>query len=71
MRGATFYRLHLLFDKHADEKNELIDKIAERVQTLGGIAVATLRTSPSSPKSAMLRRLSRSSSNALPVVGSA
>jgi DNA-binding ferritin-like protein len=55
MRGATFYRLHLLLDKHADEKNELIDKIAERVQTVRGIAVATLGTSPSSPKSAMLR----------------
>ena len=43
MRGATFYQLHLLLDKHADEKNELIDKIAERVQTLGGIAVGDPR----------------------------
>jgi starvation-inducible DNA-binding protein len=43
MRGATFYQLHLLLDKHADEQNELIDKIAERVQTLGGVAVGDPR----------------------------
>jgi starvation-inducible DNA-binding protein len=43
MRGATCYQLHLLLDKHADEQNELIDKIAERVQTLGGIAVGDPR----------------------------
>src|SRR5712691_3573261 len=33
MRGATFYQLHLLLDKHADEQLALVDKIAERVQT--------------------------------------
>ena len=38
--GHTFYMLHLLFDKHADEQTELIDQIAERIQTLGGIAIA-------------------------------
>jgi starvation-inducible DNA-binding protein len=43
MRGATFYQLHLLLDKHADEQVELIDKIAERVQTLGGVAVGDPR----------------------------
>ena len=43
MRGATFYQLHLLLDKHADEQLALIDKIAERVQTLGGIAVGDPR----------------------------
>jgi starvation-inducible DNA-binding protein len=43
MRGATFYQLHLLLDKHADEQLELVDKIAERVQTLGGIAVGDPR----------------------------
>lgn len=37
--GQTFYQLHLLFDKHADEQLELIDLLAERVQTLGGVAV--------------------------------
>ena len=38
--GATFYQLHLLFDKHYDEQTELIDAIAERVQILGGISIA-------------------------------
>ena len=43
MRGASFYQLHLLLDKHADEQLALVDKIAERVQTLGGIAVSDPR----------------------------
>ena len=38
--GPTFYQLHLLFDKHAGEQTELIDTIAERIQILGGLAVA-------------------------------
>lgn len=37
--GHTFYQLHLLFDKHAEEQEGLIDGIAERVQLLGGVAV--------------------------------
>jgi starvation-inducible DNA-binding protein len=43
MRGHTFYQLHLLLDKHAEEQLELIDLIAERIQTLGGIAVGDPR----------------------------
>jgi starvation-inducible DNA-binding protein len=38
--GATFYQLHLLFDKHFDEQVELVDAVAERIQLLGGLAVA-------------------------------
>ena len=38
--GATFYELHLLFDKHYGEQVELMDALAERVQTLGGVALA-------------------------------
>jgi starvation-inducible DNA-binding protein len=38
--GHTFYQLHLLFDKHYNEQNELVDSIAERIQTLGGISIA-------------------------------
>jgi starvation-inducible DNA-binding protein len=38
--GATFYQLHLLFDKHYAEQAELADDLAERVQTLGGVAMA-------------------------------
>ncbi len=41
--GPTFYQLHLLFDKHAEEQIELIDAIAERVQMLGGISVGDPR----------------------------
>jgi starvation-inducible DNA-binding protein len=38
--GTTFYELHLLFDKHHGEQLELVDALAERVQTLGGVALA-------------------------------
>lgn len=38
--GHTFYQLHLLFDKHYDEQDELVDQIAERIQLLGGISLA-------------------------------
>src|SRR4030088_2253431 len=37
--GPTFYQLHLLFDKHFDEQNDLVDMIGERIQTLGGISL--------------------------------
>ena len=56
--GPTFYQLHLLFDKHAEEQLELVDLIAERVQSLGGIAVgdprhaAELTTIPRPPDGA-------------------
>ena len=56
--GPTFYQLHLLFDKHAEEQNEIIDVLAERVQSLGGIAVgdprhaAELTTIPRPPDGA-------------------
>jgi starvation-inducible DNA-binding protein len=38
--GHTFYQLHLLFDKHYGEQNELVDTIAERIQSLGAISLA-------------------------------
>ena len=38
--GPTFYQLHLLFDKHYEEQNKLVDMIAERIQLLGGISIA-------------------------------
>ena len=41
--GPTFYQLHLLFDKHAEEQLELVDALAERVQMLGGISVGDPR----------------------------
>jgi len=68
VRGVTFYQLHLLLDKHAGEQLALIDAVAERVQTLGGVAVgdprhvADLTRIPRSPDGAeeipaMLSRL--------------
>jgi starvation-inducible DNA-binding protein len=68
MRGPTFYQLHLLMDKHAEAQLPLIDAIAERIQTLGAIAVgdprhaAELTTIPRPPDGAeevpaMLSRL--------------
>src|SRR5271155_1229976 len=38
--GATFYQLHLLFDKHYEQQSELVDLIAERIMMLGGISIA-------------------------------
>ncbi len=39
--GPTFYMIHLLYDKHYEEQAKLVDSIAERVQTLGGVSIAT------------------------------
>jgi DNA-binding ferritin-like protein len=39
--GAAFYGLHLMFDKHYEQQLELIDTLAESVQLLGGVALAT------------------------------
>src|SRR6266436_6634240 len=38
--APTFYQLHLLFDKHFGEQVEVVDAIAERIQLLGGLAIA-------------------------------
>jgi starvation-inducible DNA-binding protein len=38
--GVTFYQLHLLFDAHYEEQAELVDTIAERIMSLGGVSVA-------------------------------
>src|SRR5271169_1122606 len=38
--GPTFYQLHLLFDKHFGEQVEMVDLLAERIQTLGGVSIA-------------------------------
>jgi starvation-inducible DNA-binding protein len=41
--GESFYELHLLFDKHYDERALLMDSLAERIQALGGVARALAR----------------------------
>ncbi len=38
--GHTFYQLHLLLDKHYEEQATLVDDIAERIQSLGGVSIA-------------------------------
>jgi starvation-inducible DNA-binding protein len=38
--GPTFHQLHLLFDKHYEQQNELVDALAERIQLLGGVSLA-------------------------------
>lgn len=34
------WRWNLLFDKHYQEQAELVDMIAERIQSLGGVSIA-------------------------------
>jgi starvation-inducible DNA-binding protein len=38
--GPTFNQLHLLYDAHFTQQVEIVDMIAERIQLLGGIALA-------------------------------
>src|SRR5258708_36920701 len=38
--GPTFYQLPLLFDKHYEEQDQLVDAIAERVQFLAAVSLA-------------------------------
>ena len=40
LAGPSFYQLHLLFDKHHERQDELVDEIAERIQSLGGVSLA-------------------------------
>jgi starvation-inducible DNA-binding protein len=54
--GPTFYQLHLLYDKHHKEQSELVDSIAERIQTLGGISLAM---APDVAETTMIPRLPR------------
>ena len=43
VKGPEFFQLHELFDKLADEVEEHVDLIAERVTALGGTAMGTVR----------------------------
>ena len=38
--GPTFHSLHLLFDRHYEEQDDIVDAIAERIHLLGGVGVA-------------------------------
>jgi starvation-inducible DNA-binding protein len=48
VKGKDFIQLHLLFDEIAAEIEEFVDKIAERVTTLGGYATGTVRMAAAS-----------------------
>lgn len=39
--GPNFFQLHTLFDKHYEEQDELVDMIAERIQSLHIVCVAS------------------------------
>ena len=41
VKGPDFFSLHELFDKVAEEVEEYVDEIAERITALGGIAHGT------------------------------
>jgi starvation-inducible DNA-binding protein len=43
VKGVHFYQLHLLFDEIAGELAEYTDMFAERITTLGGTAMGTVR----------------------------
>ncbi|RUR85802.1 DNA starvation/stationary phase protection protein Dps [Chlorogloeopsis fritschii PCC 9212] len=48
VKGADFYQLHEMFDEMADELEEYIDMVAERVTALGGYACGTARMAAAS-----------------------
>src|SRR5512138_1391849 len=54
--GPTFYQLHLLYDKHHTEQSELVDALAERIQTLGGVSLAM---APDVAETTLIPRLPR------------
>jgi starvation-inducible DNA-binding protein len=43
IKGMNFIALHLLLDKIAEEVEEQVDVIAERITTMGGTALGTLQ----------------------------
>jgi hypothetical protein len=49
LRGATFYPLHQLLDGHASAQLEIVDELAERVQSLGGLVIPARRVDCDSP----------------------
>ena len=43
VKGSDFWQLHKLFDELAEEVEEWVDQLAERVTALGGYATGTVR----------------------------
>ncbi|MEP6946338.1 MAG: DNA starvation/stationary phase protection protein Dps [Acidobacteriota bacterium] len=48
VKGPNFIALHELFDRVAAELDPIVDDIAERITTLGGTALGTVRVSAQS-----------------------
>lgn len=48
VKGANFIALHELFDRVATELDPIVDDIAERITTLGGTALGTVRVAAQS-----------------------
>ena len=48
VKGSDFWQLHKLFDEVAEEVEEWVDQIAERVTALGGYATGTVRMAAAS-----------------------
>lgn len=43
IRGANFYSVHLLLDELAEKLDGFIDDVAERITTLGGVALGGIK----------------------------
>ncbi len=43
VKGSAFYALHKLYDELAEELEDYIDTVAERITALGGLAAGTVR----------------------------
>jgi starvation-inducible DNA-binding protein len=39
VRGATFRQMHRLFERHFRKQNRIVDRLGDRVETLGGVSV--------------------------------
>lgn len=50
VKGKDFYQLHLLFDEIAEELEDFVDEIAERITSLGGYANGTTRMAASASR---------------------
>lgn len=64
--GDNFMELHKLFENHYEQVQEAIDKIAERVSQLGGIAIGT--TSEFSKMSSLKERPGKNPENNLDMI---
>jgi len=48
VRGADFWQVHKLYDAIHEAMEPFVDEVAERISTLGGVAMGTVRMAASS-----------------------